>query len=68
MKIGFTGDLSLHNVRKDHNPLISMNDFAEDVNVVVNLEAPFLPSDFKGEPIKNKICLRQDEGAVDCFF
>lgn len=62
MRISFTGDLFLGETSK--------NGFDEirnelDSRIIVNLESPFIPEDYSGEPEKDKRCLRHDSSKAE---
>ncbi|AKB24329.1 Capsule biosynthesis protein capA [Methanosarcina sp. MTP4] len=65
-KLAFTGDLSFHNIEKYTNdPFKNVAHNLFNLNCVVNLESVFLPKSYTQDPIKKKICLRQDDSAIN---
>lgn len=61
MKLSFTGDLSFRNIERfTTDPFKYINQKLSKLNCVINLESVFLPNDYAKDPIKNKICLRQN--------
>lgn len=50
--------------RFSESPFRFVRDKLSGCNVVVNLEAPFVPGSFTGFPVKNKISLKQDNNTI----
>lgn len=62
MKLAFVGDTSFHNIQKyTSSPFREIIDLLSELNLVVNLESAFLPNNYVNNPVKNKICLKQNE-------
>jgi len=60
MRIGFTGDLYLGDIRRyTTNPFKDVISLA-DMNLMINLESVVLPQNYFESPTKNKICLKQN--------
>jgi len=65
MKIAFTGDICFGNIDKfTNNPFKNVVATLSKLNCVVNLEAVFLPKSYTGNPIKQKMCLRQNDETI----
>ena len=61
MKLAFTGDLSFDNLEKyTKNPFNQIKNELRGLKLIINLESPFLPKGYSKGPIKQKICLKQD--------
>lgn len=62
MKIAFTGDLSFMDIEKfTANPFAKIEKKLSKMNLIINLESPFLPADQEVHPIKEKICIMQSD-------
>lgn len=65
MKLAFTGDTVFCDIQKyTSKPFEKIIDFAKDINLIINLESPFLPDGYKDDPIKKKMCLKQKNSSI----
>ena len=65
MKLAFTGDIHFGNIEKfTDNPFKNVVTTLSEFNCVVNLEAVFLPKSYTGSPIKQKMCLSQNDETI----
>ncbi len=63
MEISFTGDIFFSDaLSKVKNPFSRIQ--KELKNPIINLESVFLPDSYKKDPVKKKVCLRQNNASV----
>ena len=65
MELAFTGDVCLGDMERfTDDPFRDVIAALSEFNLVINLEAPFLPRSYTEYPMKPKLCLRQDDDTI----
>jgi len=66
MKLAFTGDICLGDMERfTDDPFGNIIPELAQYNIVVNLEAIFLPPSYTDYPMKPKLCLRQNDETIE---
>lgn len=66
MRLAFTGDICLGDMERfTDDPFSNIISTLVPYNIVINLEAVFLPKSYTDYPMKPKLCLRQNDETIE---